>query len=269
MLGHQGREGLGNHQLIPVLRQPALAEHPFDLLTLPFFQGPVIEIGRGAGNGNLALTVDLQELQPIRDELLLAVAVAAAVLQPMLQAEQHPRLGAQIPFVDQHRPLAEHGAITLQHQGKAGLQQRMARAHQLSPWALTHLFLLKADPLIACLHGYPKADLLVAIEQQRRHVGDLVAALLPLEHLATKPPERLDEEVMHVVGMDAAGHRPFHLLPEQLHLVDIHALLDQGPLIEQLPQVLLVHGPFDLQIHLELPFGLLVVAHGVHQQVPQ
>jgi hypothetical protein len=69
--------------------------------------------------------------------------------------------------------------------------------------------------------------------------------------------------------MDAAGHRPFHLLPEQLHLVDIHALLDQGPLVEQLPQVLLVYGPFDLQIHLELPFGLLVVAHGVHQQVPQ
>ena len=74
---------------------------------------------------------------------------------------------------------------------------------------------------------------------------------------------------MHVVGMDAAGHCSLHLLTEQLHLVDIHALLDQGPLVEQLPQVVLVHGPLDLQIHLDLPFGLLVVAHGVHQQVPQ
>ena len=69
--------------------------------------------------------------------------------------------------------------------------------------------------------------------------------------------------------MDAAGHRPFHLLPEQLHLVYVHALLDQGPLVEQLPQVVLVHRPLDLQIHLELPLGLLVVAHGIHQQITQ
>jgi len=43
----------------------------------------------------------------------------------------------------------------------------------------------------------------------------------------------------------------------------------RGPLVEQLPQVLLVYGPFNLQLHLDLAFGLLVVAHGVHQQVPQ
>ncbi len=62
---------------------------------------------------------------------------------------------------------------------------------------------------------------------------DVTAALRAFKSaLATKPPERLDEEVMHVVGMDAAGHRPFHLLTELLHLVDVHSLLDQGPLVE-------------------------------------
>ena len=81
----------------------------------------------------------------------------------MLQAEQHPGLGAQIPFIHQHRPLSEHGAITLQHQGKTSLQQRMARAHQLRSRALAHLFLFETDPFVAGLHGYPEADLLVAI----------------------------------------------------------------------------------------------------------
>ena len=97
------------------------------------------------------------------------------------------------------------------------------------------MIILETDPFVARLHGYPEAELLVAVEQQRWNVGDLVAALLPLEHLAAEPPERLDEEVMDVVGVDAAGHCSLHLLAEQLHLVDVHALLDQGPLVEQLP----------------------------------
>lgn len=118
----------------------------------------------------------------------------------------------------------------------------MARAHQLGPGAIGHVLLLKADARIPTLHGQADADLLVAVHQQRRHVGDLVAALLPGVHLAPQPPERFDLNVVHVVGMDALGHRPLQLLAQ----LDVHVALAGVP-GQQVPEVadLLLTDPVD------------------------
>ena len=65
MFRNQAGQGLGDHQLVPVLRQPALAEYPCDLLSFAILQGPVVEVRRGAGYRHYALAIDFQELQPI------------------------------------------------------------------------------------------------------------------------------------------------------------------------------------------------------------
>ena len=167
VLGHQALHRVGQHQLVPVLVQPAIPQQRLDQLQLTRAKRAVVEIGGGAGALHGAGTGDLKEHQPVGDELLLPLAVPAPVLQAMLQTEHQPRLGPQIVVVDQHGPLAEHLAVAFPDQGDARLQQGMARAHQLGPGALPHMLLLKADALVAGLHRHPHADLLVAIEQLR------------------------------------------------------------------------------------------------------
>ena len=63
-------------------------------------------------------------------------------------------------------------------------------------------------------------------------MGDLVAAFLPGEGFTAQPPECLQEEVVHVVGMDAARHRPLHLLAQIAHLAGVHPLLHQGTALQ-------------------------------------
>ena len=131
------------------------------------------------------------------------------------------------------------------------------------------VLLFKADPLITRLNGQTNSPLLIPINHQWGDVGDFVTALLPGVHLAAKTLERLDEEVMHVVGMNPPGHGAFHLLPQLFDVGCVHPLPHQSPLREEVLQVALINSSIDLQLKLGLHIRALVVANGIHQQFTQ
>ena len=131
------------------------------------------------------------------------------------------------------------------------------------------MLFFKADPLITRLNGQTNTDLLVPVHQQRRHVGDLVAALLPGVHLAAKTLESLDEEVMDIVRMYSPGHGALHLLAQLFDVACVHPLAHQSTLREKILQMALVDSSIDLQLKLCFHISPLVVANGIHQQITQ
>lgn len=106
---------MGQDQLVPDLVQPAIRHQRLDHLPLAFTQGPVVELSCTSALG-FAGAGDLQEYQPIGDQLLPTLAVPAADMQAVLQPEYHRRLSSQIVVVDQHGPLAEYLAVASTHQ---------------------------------------------------------------------------------------------------------------------------------------------------------
>ncbi len=80
------------------------------------------------------------------------------------------------------------------------------------------LGLVEADALVAGQHRGAGADLAVALAERAGHAGDLEAAGLAAVDAAAQVLEGGAEEALDVVGLEALGVRPLHLLADRLDL---------------------------------------------------
>ncbi len=148
-------------------------------------------------------------------------------------------------------------------------QERMARAHKggqrLAGSRAERL--LKGDALILSQHRLAGSEQAVALADQRRRMGDFVAARFALFDGPAQEPERLQEEGLNEVRLQAPRLGPLHLLPDLLDLRGIHAALSQRALFEEFLAAVavgeVVHDPvkpgFDL--------GRIPVPNGLDEQI--
>src|SRR5262245_37823159 len=128
---------------------------------------------------------------------------------------------------------------------------------------------LEGDALVARQHWLTDADEAVAVADGRWHMGDLIAARLPL---AGRPPELLEgfeKERLDVVRLQPAGLGAFHLLTHPGHAARVHGVMRQGTLFKQGLELWTIHrignGLGEFSPH----FRTLAVANRLQQQVTE
>ena len=168
-------------------------------------------------------------------------------------------------------PRFSRSPVTFQDQVDDGVEQRMARAdesRQGCPGGETSGF-SNTIPFVAGEDRLAGPDQPVAVPDQGRNVRHLVAARFTLAGRAAELPERLAEERLDVVRLQAARVGPLHLLAHALHAADVHRVVDELPLLEQVlqrrPVERMVDGGIEAGAHLRL----LAIANGVEQQLAQ
>ena len=161
--------------------------------------------------------------------------------------------------------------MALQQQIERCVEQRVAGADKgslrLARWRKQAL--LKGDALIARQHRLANTDHAVAVTQQRRNMGDLVAARLALAQRATQLLEGRQEEGLDIVRLEAAGLSALHLLAHPRHLAGVHCVVGQRPLLQQILDLLPIHGVLDRLGQAGADIGSLAVADSVDEQFAQ
>ena len=163
----------------------------------------------------------------------LARALAQHGLLPEAEADalQQQAQSSGVTFVEQvltsKRFSAQQVAVALQREINDGVEQWVAGTdkgrQRLAGWG--DEVLLEGDPFVAVEHGLAGADQPVALAYDRRDVGHLVTARLPLPHGTPKPTEALEEKGLDVVGLEAAGLGALHVLPDALHAASVHGVM--------------------------------------------
>ena len=101
------------------------------------------------------------------------------------------------------------------------------------------------------------------------HAGDLEAAGLAAVDAPAQVLEGLAEEALDVVGLEALGVRPLHLLADRLDPAEREGLLGQRAALEQVQEVGVAGRVVDHLQEARLDLGLLAVADRLDQQVAQ
>jgi hypothetical protein len=161
--------------------------------------------------------------------------------------EHHLGRQAHVARVHQHRALLELVAVLLEHQVGHRLHQRVGRVQQAGHRradAVKHadVLLLEADALVAAQHGVGIAavapgDLAVALADDGRDVGDLVAARFTRAQLAAQLLEGLGEERADEEGLQLAGLGLLHLLLDGEEALLVHHLFAQGVALDDVFEV--------------------------------
>jgi hypothetical protein len=112
------------------------------------------------------------------------------------------------------------------------------------------VFLLEADALVTMQDRGAAPRKAVSLADGLWDVGDLVPTRFAGVDYAAEPAERLQEEALDVVRLEAPRMRPFHLLLDRLHLRGVHAVVDEGPGCEQLLELLARDAAFYLLVDL-------------------
>ena len=224
-----------------------------------------MQVARDAVGGEL----DVEH--PLRDDPPVARAGDAAVLQRVLDGEEHPRRGAGVALVDENRAALQQLAVALEGHVDDRVEQRMARTDERRQRLARRgdERPLEGDPLVARKHRLADPDHPVPVADQRRDVRHLVAARLALPRRPAEPPERLVEERLDVVRLEAARLRPLHLLADSLNAGGVHRVVDELPLLQQVLDRAPVEGLIDSGVEPCPHLGLLAVADGVEQQLAQ
>ena len=105
--------------------------------------------------------------------------------------------------------------------------------------------------------------------KRARHAGDLEAAGLAPVDAPAQVLEGLAEEALDVVGLEALGVRPLHLLADRLDLGEGQGLLGQRAALEQIQEVGVAGGVVDHLQEARLDLRLLAVADRLDQEVAQ
>ena len=101
------------------------------------------------------------------------------------------------------------------------------------------------------------------------HAGDLEAAGLAAVDAAAQVLEGGAEEALDVVGLEALGVRPLHLLADRLDLGEGQGLLGQRAALEEVEEVGVAGGVVDDLEEARLDLGLLAVADRLDQEVAE
>ena len=203
------------------------------------------------------------------DDLVVAVAIGAAVLDRLVQGDEDAQAVALIARINQDRALLHQIAVALEDEVDRGVEQRVAGADEGRDRGPGDLGLVEADALVAREHRRASADLAVALAQRARHAGDLEAAGLAPVDAPAQVLEGLAEEALDVVGLEALGVCPLHLLADRLDPTEREGLLGQRAALEQVQEVGVAGRVVDHLQEARLDLGLLAVADCLDQQVAQ
>ena len=218
-----------------------------------------------------AVGVELDVEHPLRNDPPLAGAGDAAVLQRVLDGEEHAGRGARVAVVDENRAAPQQVTVTLECHVDDGVEQRMAGADEGGERLAGRRDqrLLEGDAFVARQHRLADPDHPVAAAHEGRDVRHLVAARLALPRRPAEPPERLAEERLDVVWLEAARLRPLHLFADALHARGVHRVVDELPLFQEVLQRARVEGVVHGGVEPRPHFGPLPVPDRVEQQLPQ
>ena len=234
-------------------------------------QGPVVEIGRVMDVAGGARGVLLHIEHPLGDDPALAGAGESGVLDGVLQIEEHPGLGARIALVHQDGAAFQQVAIALQGEVDDGVEQGVTGADEggLRLALGRYPALVEGDAFVAWLHGLADPDEAVAVAHRRRDMADLVAAGLALLDGAAEPLEGREEEGFDVVGLQATGVGPLHVLADALDPAGVHGVVGQHPLFDQVLQVAPVEADVEDGIEEGLDLVALAIADRLDQELAQ
>src|SRR5439155_1720806 len=129
--------------------------------------------------------------------------------------------------------------------------------------------LLEGDALVARQHRLAKAGQSVAIADRRRDVRHFVAARFSLLRRAAKSLERLEEERLDVVGLETARLSALHVLADTVHAAQVHHVVSEGALLEEILDLRSVEGVGDILGEARAHFRLLAVPDRLDQQLAQ
>ena len=241
VLRHDLGDGVALRLLLDLASDPRALGPVEDRLHARFALGqrPVVEVGRVVEVAGRPVGVELDVEHPLGDDATLARAGEARVLDRMLDVEQHSRPSPWVALVHQHRAALEQVAMAFEREVDDRVEQRMARADEGGQGLAVrrHQILLEGDALVAGQHRLADADQAVAVAHRGRDVGDLVAARLPLLGRAAQKPERLVEEGLDIVRLEAAGLGPLHIFADALDPAGVHGVVGERPFFQQVPQL--------------------------------
>ena len=212
-----------------------------------------------------------QVQHPLGNDAPISPTGDAPVLQGVLDGEEHAGRLAVVALVDEDRAPFQQVAVAFERQVEDGVEQRMARADEGRQRLARrrNQRLLEHDPLVAGKHRLADPDRAVTSPKRRRDVRHLVTACLPLPRRTAEPPERLAEERLDVVRLQAARLGPLHLLADALHARGVHRVVNELPFLEQVLQRSAVERLVDGGVEARAHLRLFAVADGVEQQVAQ
>ena len=273
MLRHDLGDGVALRLLLDLAVDPRALGPIEDRLhaRLALGQRPVVEVGRVVNVAGRPVGVELDVEHPLGDDAALARAGEARVLDRVLDVEQHARLGPRVALVHQHRAALEQVAVAFEREVDDRVEQRMARADEGGQRLAVrrHQGLLEGDALVAGQHRLADADQAVAVAHRGRDVGDLVAARLALLGRAAQKPERLVEEGLDVVRLQAAGLGPLHVFADAVDPAGVHGVVGERPFFQQVPQLAAVERVFEHRRQAGAHLGLVAVADGLDEQLAQ
>ena len=81
---------------------------------------------------------------------------------------------------------------------------------------------LKGNALVARQHRFADADEAVAVADGGGHMGNLIAARLPLAHCPPKLLKRFEKERLDVVRLQPAGIGALHVFADAVNAAGIH-----------------------------------------------
>ena len=100
-------------------------------------------------------------------------------------------------------------------------------------------------------------------------MSDLVSSFLALMDGPAQVPKRFHKELANEVGLQPARLGSLQLLAHLHHFGDVHRILDEGTLVDQLGQPLMIEDVVDFLLQLGADLGLVAVADSLDQEVSQ
>lgn len=124
-----------------------------------------------------------------REAIWLALPVGAAVLDRVLDVEEDSHiLAARLACVNEHGPATQEVPVAFENDVYRGVQERMPRADERGERLAGNAdeLLVEGHALVSGQDGLVRANLPIAVAQDRGYVRDLVAARLPFPNRAPR-----------------------------------------------------------------------------------
>ena len=131
------------------------------------------------------------------------------------------------------------------------------------------ILLVEAHAFIASGDGNAEADDLVSGTHPIGNVYDFIAAFFPFANAAAQRTECLQKESFDEMGLELMRFHAFHFLANGHDFMDVHGILGQCALFEQIAQGIAVHGFVHYLIEFCPCLGGIAIADGLDQQVAQ
>src|SRR5208282_2659735 len=185
-------------------------------------------------------------------------AILSAVLRVLLAtgplARTGPRqAGAQVPA---------RTSVPGSRDGDRIPAPRLAYTGSLSPACGSTTILAPALRVLADRGRFAIAD-------RGRDVGDLVAARFALLGRPAQKSERLVEERLDIVRLEAAGLGALHLFSDSPDPAGVHGVVGERPFFKQVPQPPAVEREIEHHLQAGPHFGLIAVPDRLDEQLAQ